>query len=1412
MLRLSLRPAFFVLMLIVLASCSGAGGCGGCSGCGMTPLPGGFPQASVITNAASVRVTRPGLDFISANLGPIAAKLIGGSSGGLITFNVPDSTTSFSVIFTINVEICKAPVGMGQCVADIDVGNAKLHVDAVTPHAISISGTVPVKVDDIPVATSIGSFDIKLGNGDCNGVTYADVPIQATLPLVGETLSPRDGYTKIDTDNAVINPTIDQGVVQICGGGLAGTVVNLLKGFVVGQITAPLTNTIKAQLQSQLCTKPDPTMSPTCPMGTQPDSTNAKCVFISDPNTCVPTLLGLQGHLNLGSLVSKISPGTSGAVDLVLAGGGDGDPAPGCQADQTWDPAKGCQNTNTMTGHTPNGITLGMLGGMLPNPQTACAPIAPNALPQNIPIPDEMTRDGAQPWPAGDTGPDLGVALAGRFINYAAVSAYNSGLLCLGVSTDSFQALSTGYLSAVVPSLKDLTFEPSKASRPAPVALVTRPQKPPVVAIGKGTDIAKDPLLKVTLPQFAMDFYAWSYDRYIRAFTYTADLTIPINLQTGKDPKTNPKGGILPVLGDVAAANGVVTNSGILWEDPQVLGAALSSLLSGIVGQFLGNGFSPIDLSSALATYGLNLSIPANSFRKLTKGTDDFVALFADLTATTAMRVPQVQTQAQIVSQEVHPEAMALGTADPSRFPRLRVALSSPQDDGAGSIEYTWWIDDQPHAAWATSREVEVTGQYLFLQGKHVLYASSRRVGQPESEDDTPAAAPFLVDVLAPYVWLEDGSASEVSVDAYDFVSDASALKVRVRSTDSAGALGAWSDWQPLSAASKIDAGSASSLTVQVMDEAGNVGESTQLIRGRPDPTLQAASSACGCSTPGAEERHGGLLAALAVLVALGALARRRRRPAEWRGLRIRGGVVGSLAVLAGATQGCSCGGSAHTAPPSKTECGIDCNQPCGPANLPGLIGAYTSVAVASDGTTWVAGYNDADVTNGLLYGDLVVGKYDSGKSQVEWQDVDGLPPPRTDGTCPANASNTWRHGETNPGPDVGLWTSIQLDDTGNPMVSYYDATNAALKFASSADGGATWNVHTVMQAAQSDIGRYAKMLLVAGKPTIAFLVEEPGTGGWARSRVVLATGNVGVPQAATDWSFQDAVVDEKTPCRVEFCAMGEVCVQSSMVCQPTVTGCSPADCGASTGGIGSTPQACVTTAAKPTCEAILDGTHIDSYPDAAGDYVALAKGPQGVGLVVYDRTRGNLVGVSNQAGTWTVQILDGQTGANTSATRVDTGDVGVAASLAIADNGDWHISYVNGYTEALQYLLVPGGDLARPSAPEVVDTGLALEGTPNTDGQHIVGDDSSVSVDTSGTVRIVYQDATAGTLREARGAPGAASKHSWTVKPFDQPGRFAGFFPRYVPELQQVSNWFRATDHEQSPPTVSGDVAFVGP
>src|SRR6202022_3077908 len=111
----------------------------------------------------------------------------------------------------------------------------------------------------------------------------------------------------------------------------------------------------------------------------------------------------------------------------------------------------------------------------------------------------------------------LGLAVAGRYLGDAAGSAYNSGALCLGISTEQVDQLSTGYLSILTPSIKLLTFEEG----PGAAAITTRPGAPPKIKLGNGTDIQRDPLLTITLERFAVDFYVFSLDRFVRFFTYT---------------------------------------------------------------------------------------------------------------------------------------------------------------------------------------------------------------------------------------------------------------------------------------------------------------------------------------------------------------------------------------------------------------------------------------------------------------------------------------------------------------------------------------------------------------------------------------------------------------------------------------------------------------------------------------------------------------------------------------------------------------------------------------------------------------------------------------------------------------------------------------------------------------------------
>ncbi len=1380
MLRLSqgavagwLRRLGVIGFVLLILACSGGGCSSGCAGCGVTPLPGGFPKASTITNAGAARVTRSGLDFMQANIGSIAGKVLG---GGTITY--PIAPTSFSLLVTIN--ICQNPQP-GQCEVVIDLSGAKLTITAVHPDSIQISGTIPVQAKDITMDTCSMHAGLGAGAG-CNGGTptftgFANVPVNIVLPLIAETIAPRDGYTKVDATNATVTMTLDSSMFTVCASGLCvvlSSIIDALKGSLIGYLTSPLEKQIQSALQSALCTKTVTTLNPSCPTGSHDNG--GTCFYDSSPNTCVPILLGMDGHVDLSGFLASISPGSAGGLDFVLASGGNGIAS---------------TSLGVNTPDSTNGLTLGLIGGGLPNPQSSCVPLYDNKIPTGIPIPDEMQGNTVSPWPSTDpTGPDLGIALSGRYLNFMFGSVYNSGALCLGISTDQFSQLQSGLLSVLIPSIKRLTFE----QKPGPVAITTRPQQPPIVTIGGGTDVNKDPLLSISLKQFSIDFYVWSMDRFIRAMTFTGDLTIPVNLSTAVDPKTNPNGGLLPVIGTVGVLNPTVSNNELLVDGPQQVAIGLGNLFGAIAGQLTGS-LKPIDLSSSLASVGLGMTIPDGGIRKLTKGSDDFLAIFADLALAKQNALQQADVQARILDKKVFPEAMKLTTADRAKEPILHVLFGSSLDNGTNVVEYSYAIDQGAHSEWSTVRDFDIQNDSTFMQGKHTLNVWARLHGDVMSQSATPAQVPFTIDVLPPDVTLSENADKSIHVEAWDIVSDTSSLKMRYQTTDSLGKKAEWTAWTAITDVSaSIDNGA--SVTVEVQDEEGNIGsQSSDLIRGKPDPSL-GSGSGCSSCTIGKSPSQTSWAYGIPVLAGLLALALRRRRTEVRapRPLDKRIVAISAIAVTAAMFPGCNCGGDNNT----PALCGSDCKQTCDDALVQGLIGTYTSVAVDKSGTIWVAGYNDSDGSS-TLYGDLVVGKWDAAKAAVQWTSVDGVPAIPS-GQCSGADPKGWRAGVEDPGDDVGLWTSMVLDQNQHPMVAYYDATNTQLKFASY--DGSKWSVHVVSQKAGADQGRYVKMILVNNNPVVAFLGMEAGSGGYTRSRVIVGHAKSSTPSQTTDWTFEDAAVNEQDPCQPQFCTAAQACLATAGtttgICTATVNGCNPA-C--------ATGNACVTVNAAATCVKSLDSTtFFPSYPSVLGDYISLANGPSGLGIVVYDRFHGNLWAISNAGGKWTPTLLDGQTGSG--ATAKDTGDDGIAANLIISSNSDWHIVYVNGIQEHLQFLTWPGG-AGTPLAPEVVDDGYN-NGQAYPDGQHVVGDDAMMQIDGSGNVTVAYQDSTAGALRIATGAPAQSGTHKWTAKTVAQQGKFAGFFPHFVTGTTQIANWFRTSDITQG--TEAGDVVLVTP
>lgn len=1382
--RFPISLATSLLAFTSLAACSGDG-CGGCAG--IERIPGGYPRDKAIEAAGAVRITRPGLDLIASEAPRLAGDFLG-AQDGVLTFDLP-KTTMAEKVAGFEITICDDGPGgePPRCRASIGVGDAVMHVDAVTPNAVRISGTLPLMLSE--TRTKLDGFVniyAQLGygaNASCNGGTpvvapYA-LPVSIVVPIVRETTPPRNGYTKLDLESAQIDLSgIKKEEVAICVNcgpisGVCNSITGWLEGYVIDQLKSGVGAQLNTFLARAFCTKPSLTQTPACPTGssaTGDGGADSTCNFDSAPDRCVPALLGTDAHVNLAQFLAAFSPGSKGALDFGFAAGGEMSPFPNAPADN--DP---------YPGHTPNGVTLSMVGGVLPAPESKCVVPAILDVPQGIPTPTELTRDQLAGYGDGTRAPDVGLGLSQRFLNYSLKSAYNSGLLCLGVSSEQVTLLQSGLLSVLVASLPQLTFDRKSAA----AAIATRPGKPPELTLGGGSNIDTDPMVKVSMPELAIDFYVWSYDRYLRVFTFTADVTVPLNLSTAATD-ANPNGGVAIQLGNITLENGKVTNNELLLDKPEQMSKAISQVVGSLVGQFVGSGLAPFDISQLAASFGFTLQIPDGGIRTLQKDQDQFIGLFANFVRGGAN--PPPQPRPQLLGSVIDPTAMTLTGYTDEKRPRLTVSIPAVSDDA--DIEYATRLDKGPLSAWSAERERTVIGPELFLQGKHQLEVVARHKDQPASQS-APGVIPFVIDVLAPSVALVEKSGHLV-LDAWDVVSDESMLQGRI-AYDGAPLPESWS---PLSALSIDD--SHDSVQIEIRDEQGNIGQVRQpLIRGNRDISLPGTGG-CACDSSGRTQSAGDTALWLA-LIGGGFLL--------WQARRKRSRVSSRLTALAAAATAasfapaCSCGDD-DPIEESKTGCGDDCNSECGPGLPMGIVGAYTSVAKATDGTVWVAGYNDSTLTpeSSFLYGDLVVGVYDEGKAAVAWQTVDGIPE-RTDGKCPVNDPKGWRRGETESGDNVGLWTTMAVAPAEQvPMVAYYDATPNAtrLKFAS-LDKSKGWQVHEVSAKPNADTGRYAKMILDGDKPVVAFLQFEPGVDGKVRSRIVLARSKVAVPSATTDWTLSDVAVFEDNPCRYNGCGNGRVCEKGGAGrCLTQATGCTPADCGG--GG-----SACATVDGVPACVSVLAANSVEAYPNMAGIYVSLAKGKDGLGLVAYDRVRGNLLGFREKAGKFERLLLDGETGSRDDGTAKDTGDAGIASTLTIDDSGRWHVAYVEGLDETLRYLTVePNGTV---SASSLVDDGFGLTDTERfPDGQHVVGDDATIRVSGS-SVTVLYHDATVGALRWAT-ANGSGDNLTWTRRANNKPGRMGGLFPRPIPGETRVSSFFRVTD--QVARTMTGDVELT--
>lgn len=849
------RPLLGLLLCLSLA-CAGRGGNSGCTA--VKPLPDGRFAGVKNDNAINARLSPQGINYLNANWQTLIESFAPGQR-----VEIPLRCTevgkgrgdSFIRFADQGTPGCTSQA-CGYADKKCDTNPSSPTYDAPRNVAITVTGfnllprapdtiqgslllnieTGPILVEAFCATCTVeysgkaSPDNIAVNKFQANVKFTVDQKWDrlATFEIVG-----LDGTQVCGTNGAPAAPmclsTDDLLIRSVPGSGLcsdlACTGADWFKDVMLKTLSPILQNLIRNLINKQSCEQCG-SGKPPCPnLSSTATSSCAFDICLDDQtNFCVPRFLGVEGRVSVADFLGRFGAPVGANLDLSVAVGSD---------------AK-----------VDSGLSFGTRVGLQRTATHACVP---PASPPSAPL---------APPPDFDAGLTFGyhaaVGLSGAFVNDAMFHAQQSGALCLNLTHATVGSLSTGLFKTFLPSLGRLA---SRDGRDAPMMVVLRPQRPPQLSLGEGTydpttKKPVKPLVRFTMPQLAIDFFAQLDDRFVRLFSLTADVTLPLSIIF------EGCSAISPAIGDF---KGLVTNlktadSELLAENPAVLIDLVPAVI-GVAEPMVASALKPF----VLPQFG-NFKLKVATARGVgpIPGTDNFhhVGLYGELVHASA---PCVRTAAappvRVASSRMPaPEAMRATGAQSLPWPVAVIEVGAPP-----GAEVAYRVGD---GLWSTFSPVgdgrlEVSHPAFLIQGHHRIQVRTRS-GDEVSE---PAQVPFRVDWEPPEISiLEEAGGDRVRVQARDVISGADELSYSFRTEGGA--------WQRLDPSSPLDVSAGGDVEVRVTDGAGN--SAVRSVRGlttalRPEAQEAAQAAQTGCASAGAP------LAPWAALLALLALRPRRR-------------------------------------------------------------------------------------------------------------------------------------------------------------------------------------------------------------------------------------------------------------------------------------------------------------------------------------------------------------------------------------------------------------------------------------------------------------------------------------------------------------------------------------------------------